>query len=267
MKKPLLIIFFSFLLHTGSFAGPDGKGQVQLSEDTIYSFMEYLRGGIGTSTSLQNRPETFWITIDGTGSYRWYCPYGGCRSGDVGKQRRACENAYNKECARFARSRTVRWDNGTNPGGKAARFSSKMELNEIKSKLNSLGFYNNDFQKSEVKTKTNKVLTPKTTKKYQAKGERSIALSWEGYDDLIAGKINFNEKDYKGTLSLSLPNNDGECEGSYILQTNGTGTWQLSCSNNMGAAGTLKWIPDKSVTGIGRDYNDKKVKFTVSGKG
>ena len=52
-------------------------------------------------------------------------------------------------------------------------------------------------------------------------------------------------------------------EGSYILQTNGTGTWQLSCSNNMGAAGTLKWIPDKSVTGIGRDYNDKKVKLGV----
>ena len=63
-----------------------------------------------------------------------------------------------------------------------------------------------------------------------------------------------------------VTNNDGECEGSYNLQTNGTGTWQLSCSNNMGAAGTLKWIPDKSVTGIGRDYNDKKVKFTVSSK-
>ena len=35
----------------------------------------------------------------------------------------------------------------------------------------------------------------------------------------------------------------------------------------MGAAGTLKWIKDGGVTGSGRDYNDKKVKFTVSKQG
>ena len=91
-----------------------------------------------------------------------------------------------------------------------------------------------------------------------------MALSWEGYENLIAGSLKFDEKNYKGNINLSLPNDDGICEGNYILQDNGKGTWNLSCSNNMGAAGTLKWKKDGGVTGIGRDFNDKKVKFTVS---
>ena len=34
----------------------------------------------------------------------------------------------------------------------------------------------------------------------------------------------------------------------------------------MGAAGVLEWIRDGGVTGTGRDFKDKKVKFTVSSK-
>ena len=93
-----------------------------------------------------------------------------------------------------------------------------------------------------------------------------MALSWDGYSNLIAGTVKFNESDYKGVLNLSLPNNDGTCKGSYSLQADGKGTWQISCTNNMGAAGTLKWVKDGAVTGTGRDHNDKKVKFTVSKK-
>ena len=102
------------------------------------------------------------------------------------------------------------------------------------------------------------------TKSYELKGERSIALSWEGYEDLIAGSVKFDETDYRGTLELPLPNNDGSCDGTYSLQEGGKGTWQIACTNKMGAAGTLKWIKDGGITGIGRDHNDKKVKFTVS---
>lgn len=274
MKKILIILLLTFFANSNSFA-KDGKGHLQLSDNVVRNFMGYLRGEIQGETSLQNKPMVFWITLDGTGSYHWYCPYGGCRSGDVGKQRRACENAYNTECARFARSRTVRWDNGINPKGKAARFNSKMDLYEIKSKLTSLGFYNNDDSSlsnettEEVKpkiTKKKKEETKKQTKTYELKGERSIALSWEGYDELIAGTVKFDEKNYKGTLNLPLPNNDGSCSGSYSLQTNGKGTWQIACSNDMGAAGTLKWTKGGSVTGLGRDHNDRKVKFTVSSK-
>ena len=36
------------------------------------------------------------------------------------------------------------------------------------------------------------------------KGERSMALSWQGYDDLILGKIKFSEKDLVGFLEFKL---------------------------------------------------------------
>jgi hypothetical protein len=172
MRKILIVLFLTFFTNLNSFAGEDGKGNVQLSDNVVRNFMGYLRGEIQGSTSLQNRPMVFWITLDGTGSYHWYCPHGGCRGGDVGKQRRACENAYNTECARFARSRTVRWDNGINPKGKAARFTSKMDLYEIKSKLTSLGFYNNDD--SSLSNETTEEVKPKITKKKKKEEVKKI---------------------------------------------------------------------------------------------
>ncbi len=117
-----------------------------------------------------------------------------------------------------------------------------------------------------VGTLNNQKVEKKITKKYELKGERSIALSWDGYENLIAGTVEFDEADYKGTLKIPLPNNDGTCDGSYSLQEGGKGTWQIACTNNMGAAGTLKWTETGGVTGKGRDHNDKKVKFTVSKK-
>ena len=43
-------------------------------------------------------------------------------------------------------------------------------------------------------------------------------------------------------------------------------TLKISCSNKMGAAGTLRWEKNGSVTGSGFDYNENKVKFTLSKK-
>ena len=130
---------------------------------------------------------------------------------------------------------------------------------------NNASLLENSFIKKVKKEKKEKE-KKKIVKKYELKGERSIALSWEGYEDLIAGTVKFDETDYRGTLNLPLPNNEGICDGTYSLQEGGKGTWQIACTNNMGAAGTLKWIKDGGVTGIGRDHNDKKVKFTVSKK-
>jgi len=140
--------------------------------------------------------------------------------------------------------------------GKDKDDTTVLICNDIVGTLNSL----------ETAPKKKKKEPKKVVKKYELKGERSLALSWEGYEDLIAGSVKFDEADYKGTMTTILPNNDGTCDGSYFLQQGGKGTWQIACSNNMGAAGTLKWDKDSGVTGTGRDHNDKKVKFTVSKK-
>ena len=140
--------------------------------------------------------------------------------------------------------------------GKNLDDTSVLICNDIVGTLNNL----------QIETKKKKKETKKVVKKYSESGERSIALSWDGYEDLIAGTVEFNEADYKGALNLPLPNNDGTCDGTYSLQEGGKGTWQIACTNNMGAAGTLKWTKNGGVTGSGRDHNDKKVKFTVSKK-
>ena len=86
-------------------------------------------------------------------------------------------------------------------------------------------------------------------------------------ENLILGTASAEETDDGRTsMNLQLPNNDGSCEGTYLLQNGGRGTWQISCTNKIGAAGTLKWKKNSSITGHGIDYNNNKVKFTVSQK-
>ena len=96
------------------------------------------------------------------------------------------------------------------------------------------------------------------------KGERPIAMNWQGYDDLILGKIKFSEKDLMGKLEFSLPNNDGRCIGTYVLSKT-KGTWSIYCeSQDVNASGFLKWNKnDGSVNGNGKDNKGKKIKFKV----
>ena len=263
MKKFLGILFLGLLWCNVSNAGTYGRGELKLSQATADYFIQYLRGGLTKS------PLMFVVTNDGTWATYWYCPAGqnNCSGDSPSTFKKICERETDQECSIFARSRTVKWKNGINPGkGKASRINSKWSDAEIKAKLTELGFLGGETKKIEKKEtkKVEKKKEKKVVKKYSLEGKRSLALSWDGYSNLIAGTVEFNEADYKGILNLALPNNDGTCEGSYSLQADGKGTWQISCTNNMGAAGTLKWIKDGGVTGIGRDHNDKKVKFTVS---
>ena len=178
----ILLLFFSIK----SFAAPDGRGQIQLSEDVVKSFIDYLVVDIGTQKSVFNKPSTFWITIDGSRSYWWYKPQGGGSNKDraqtysdlfqaneaitqgdgVGpatskptEERAKCERHHGQSCSRFAKGRIVRWDNGINPKGKAAKFSSKMSESEVRVKLTKLGFYDNDSiitsNTDEINTETN----------------------------------------------------------------------------------------------------------------
>ena len=184
----ILLLFFSFK----SFAAPDGKGEVKLSEDIVKSFIDYIVGDIGTQKSVFNKPSTFWITIDGSRSYWWYKPQGGGSNNDraqtysdsfqaieaitqgdgVGpatskptEERAKCERHHGQSCSRFAKGRYVSWNNGINPKGKAAKFSSKMSESEVRAKLAKLGFYDKDSiitsntDETNTETSSNKSLT------------------------------------------------------------------------------------------------------------
>mgnify|MGYP006079890621 CR=1 FL=1 len=231
-----------------------------MTEGAINHFISYIKGesNIKRQAEHQNKPkpDMFILSSNGNWTSAWFCPYARCLDSLSAETIKECERETGTTCGVFASRRTIYWDNGINTKKKKAKFKSRMSDSEIRAKLTDLGFIGS--------TSTTKTTTSKITKKYENKGEKSIALSWEGYEELIVGKVKFDEKDYKGTLETLLPNNDGTCDGTYSLQEGGKGTWQIACTNNMGAAGTLKWDGDGGVTGIGRDHNDKKVKFTVS---
>ena len=264
MKKIIGLLLINFFIFSGSSkAGPWGEGELQLTDGVAQYFIEFIKG------KGRKKPADFYVTLYGTDAMYWYCGEGNCKPGSASQDIKICESKTGKKCKKFAFRRTVKWRNGINPGrGKESTFNSKWSDQEMLAKLTELGFYKNDLVKKKEKPKKieKKKETKKTVKKYELKGERSIALSWESYQDLIAGIVKFDEKNYRGTLKIPLPNNDGTCDGTYSLQEDGKGTWQIACSNNMGAAGTLKWIKNGGVTGTGRDHNDKKVKFTVSKK-
>ena len=195
MKRLLayLFIVLGLGLNFNAYAAPDGKGQIQLSEDVVKSFIDYIVGDIGTQKSVFNKPSTFWITIDGSRSYWWYKPQGGGSNKDraqtysdlfqaneaitqgdgVGpatskptEERAKCERHHGQSCSRFAKGRYVSWNNGINPKGKAAKFSSKMSESEVRAKLTKLGFYDNDFLDT---TTTPKITKKKETKKVEKK--------------------------------------------------------------------------------------------------
>ena len=261
MKKLLGIVVLGLLWGNTSFAGY-GAGELTMSEGAVLAFQKYLKGKKG-------KPMRFLISEDGLRTYWWYCPYPQCTPGGDTQEAKICSRKARTPCHTFAVRRSVKWKNQINPGGKASSFASKYtnkyDLEEIKKRLTELGFYN-----AGNVSKPKKTITKKPKKQTKASktstGKRSLAMSWEGYDNLIVGSLQFNEKDLVGSISVNLPNNDGNCKGTYALSTE-KGTWSLLCKKkNMSASGTLKWNnKDGSVTGEGKDAKGKEVKFTVQG--
>ena len=82
------------------------------------------------------------LTLDGTDGVFWYCSeMTNCRSGSPSQEKLQCLQVTGKECAAFARKRTVKWENGINSGkGKTSRINSKWSDQEIRDKLKELGF-------------------------------------------------------------------------------------------------------------------------------
>ena len=239
MKKIFLIII-SFFIFNNLQAGY-GAGDLILTDQSIYNFQQYLEGKKG-------KPMRYLISVDGKYSFWWYCPYPDCEAGGDTVESKICAERARVECATFAVGREVKWKNGINPGGKAARFGRDDTINEIKDKLAALGFYGNTQNSNNI----------------SRTGKRSFAMNWSGYNNLIKGEIEFKEKEKVGALTLKLPNNDGKCEGTYALSTN-QGTWSLLCSNDMNASGNLVLdSKDGSVVGRGKDSKGNGVTFRVN---
>jgi len=134
----LLILSFSSL-PSKSFAKRYGTGELKLTNDMVGYFIKYIRGG------QFKFPSTFYVTLDGTDGVFWYCPERtNCRSGSPSQERTTCRQATGKECAAFARMRTIKWENGINPGkGKISTINSRWTDQEIRNKLIELGFLDN----------------------------------------------------------------------------------------------------------------------------
>ena len=160
MKKIIIFSFLLFIFASKSYGAQDGRGELQLTDQALNSFINYIKGDTSKGKSAFNKPLTLWISNDGNFAYWWYCPYERCAASNGVEERKLCENKSKQSCSRFARGRYVRWDNGINPKGKAAKFNSKMTENEIKNKLTKLGFYNNNLAvDTEIKESNEQVIS------------------------------------------------------------------------------------------------------------
>jgi len=149
MKKLLILSLITILITLKSYAS-DGRGELQLSENAVDSFIRYLKGDISKNRTSSIKPLVFWITVDGNSGYWWYCAHSSCTPGNASIERKACEKSTGVDCKRFARGRTIRWDNGINRKGNWSKFNSKMSEFEIKEKLTLIGFYNNSIIEEKV---------------------------------------------------------------------------------------------------------------------
>jgi hypothetical protein len=145
MKKFLTILILIFTLPTPSLASDFGKGELKLSPQVVGWFIKYVKLGTG------KKPSVFLVTTDGATSMYWQCPYSRCAPGNYKIEIEHCENRHGKECAVFARRRTVKWKNGINKGNKESKFNSKWSETQIEAKLTELGFLGNTVQKIEKK--------------------------------------------------------------------------------------------------------------------
>lgn len=93
---------------------------------------------------------------------------------------------------------------------------------------------------------------------------RPIAIKWEGYPSLIAGTATIRAKGESGEMTMTLPNNDGRCTGSY--RGTNQGTWSVACTNGLAASGTYQMRgAGLGSTGTGKDTKGRLVEFTVGG--
>ena len=151
MKKLLGILVLGLMLVSSpANSGSIGLGELKLSDTSVHWFIKYLKGGWG------KKPLSFLVTLDGAGTYYWFCPVATCTPGNSASEIKICEQYHNgQECKIFARRRTVKWKNEINKGNKESRFNSKWSDAEIRAKLTELGFLGEATSTEEKVSTTN----------------------------------------------------------------------------------------------------------------
>ena len=121
-----------------------------------------------------------------------------------------------------------------------------------------------------VKKIENKNLESKS-KKIDPKKVKYLALKWHSFEDLIIGKIDYENGISNGNITLELPNEKTICKGSFAVSPNFSGTWSISCPDNsnrsyqhkknMTASGTMNKNDNNQLIGTGKDFVGRKVEF------
>ncbi len=97
-----------------------------------------------------------------------------------------------------------------------------------------------------------------------------LAISWEGYRELMIGKLLFVETSSGAKMSLTLPKNDGTCQGIYQIAGGSFGTsylphgsWAMSCTNGRLASGRYASTGPNRGNGEGTDDLGNKIRVTI----
>jgi hypothetical protein len=130
-------------------------------------------------------------------------------------------------------------------------------------------------KKKKVEAKNNPVLEKTIIKKSEdknidlSKKEYLLALSWSRLDDLVVGKIKF-ENNNSAKITIKLNKTGDKCIGLVAL-TNKIGTWSLTCpenekrggafKKNLSASGTLTIKNNSMVLGNGKDIFNNRINF------
>jgi len=125
----------------------------------------------------------------------------------------------------------------------------------------------NKLRKIEWVTITPTPQAPKATVETGVKSDfRPIAVSWEGYDKMFAGKIKLKWQGRNGELKITLPDGEGTCSGAYQFGSDRKGMWSVACTNGLAASGAMQgYGSGNGSSGEGADIKGRKVTFTMGG--
>lgn len=107
-------------------------------------------------------------------------------------------------------------------------------------------------------------------KEIQTQGwkKRPIAIQWDGFSELLAGDVYYRRNSKTGKFNIVLPDNRGQCAGTYSWAESNSGVWSMACTEGMSAAGTIADNgAGRGAAGTGADDKGRAVRFTVGGSG